>query len=210
MVNNKTRILDAALDLFSKHGYEATSISMISDLSGVNKSEILKIFENKKEILVCSIEDLLDYYENKYLSRVINPSNIDETMLTPENIEKYISMVAGHIDSIVKDEKLIKAKHIVNIEQYRNKEIADLLDEKNYLNIVCHYTKIFKFLIDRGKLKEYDPKTLAIVFTSPITVQLNRLERNIDLYDEAMEIIRESISLFVKTYVKESLKEINY
>ncbi len=49
--NTRDEILEAALDLFSVNGYEATSISQIADVVGIRKASLYSHFANKQEIL---------------------------------------------------------------------------------------------------------------------------------------------------------------
>ena len=49
--NTKREILNAALDLFSVHGYEATSTAQIADAVGIRKASLYSHFSSKQEIL---------------------------------------------------------------------------------------------------------------------------------------------------------------
>ena len=47
--NMKERILNKSLELFSQKGFDAVSVSMISDGLGISKAALYKHYENKKE-----------------------------------------------------------------------------------------------------------------------------------------------------------------
>ena len=49
--NTKQEILDAALELFSVQGFEATSIAQIAGAVGIRKASLYSHFENKQAIL---------------------------------------------------------------------------------------------------------------------------------------------------------------
>ena len=49
--NTRQEILDAALELFSVQGYEATSISQLAEAVGIRKASLYSHFENKQAIL---------------------------------------------------------------------------------------------------------------------------------------------------------------
>lgn len=49
--STKQEILDAALELFSVQGYEATSISQLAEAVGIRKASLYSHFENKQAIL---------------------------------------------------------------------------------------------------------------------------------------------------------------
>ena len=49
--NTKNEILEAALNLFSTQGYEATSILQIAEAVGIRKASLYSHFTSKQEIL---------------------------------------------------------------------------------------------------------------------------------------------------------------
>lgn len=52
----KTRVISAALDLFTKHGVSGTSLQMIADEIGVTKAAVYHQFRTKDEIVVAAVE----------------------------------------------------------------------------------------------------------------------------------------------------------
>ena len=48
----KTRVLDAALTLFTEHGVGGTSLQMIADVIGVTKAAVYHQFKSKEEIVL--------------------------------------------------------------------------------------------------------------------------------------------------------------
>ena len=67
--NTKQEILEASLELFSVHGFEATSISQIAGAVGIRKALLYSHFENKQAILDALVKDVLDQYaEHCYAS----------------------------------------------------------------------------------------------------------------------------------------------
>jgi AcrR family transcriptional regulator len=52
----QSRIIDAALDLFTKHGVGGTSLQMIADAIGVTKAAVYHQFRTKEEIVVAAAE----------------------------------------------------------------------------------------------------------------------------------------------------------
>jgi AcrR family transcriptional regulator len=54
------RVLDAALELFSEHGFEGTSLQDIADRLGVTKAAVYYHFHTKDEILLALVEPAFD------------------------------------------------------------------------------------------------------------------------------------------------------
>lgn len=60
--NSSARILDAALSLFSKRGYEATSTREICELAGITKPTLYYFFESKEGIYRALVQTAFDDY----------------------------------------------------------------------------------------------------------------------------------------------------
>ncbi|WP_299950684.1 TetR/AcrR family transcriptional regulator [uncultured Modestobacter sp.] len=54
------RVLGAALDLFSEHGFEGTSLQGIADRLGVTKAAVYYHFHTKDEILLALVQPAID------------------------------------------------------------------------------------------------------------------------------------------------------
>ena len=57
--NTKQEIIEAALDLFSVQGFEATSVSQLADAVGIRKASLYSYFENKQAILDALVQEVL-------------------------------------------------------------------------------------------------------------------------------------------------------
>jgi AcrR family transcriptional regulator len=52
----RTRVLDAALDLFAEHGVSGTSLQMIADAVGITKAAVYHQFRTKEQIVLAVTE----------------------------------------------------------------------------------------------------------------------------------------------------------
>jgi TetR/AcrR family transcriptional regulator len=59
-VRNRKRILDAALDVFSQHGYNGATLDQIAEAAGLSKPNILYYFEGKEEIHLTLLNGLME------------------------------------------------------------------------------------------------------------------------------------------------------
>lgn len=57
---NRKRILDAALEVFSRHGYRGATLDQIAAEAGLSKPNILYYFSSKEDIHVTLLGSLLD------------------------------------------------------------------------------------------------------------------------------------------------------
>ncbi len=98
---SRTQILDAALKLFSHHGYGATSVQDIADAASLSKGNVYHHFEDKESIF----RELLDqYFEamsrpdfpfNRALAAGEFPDNLEELgRATRQAVQQYRQHVA--------------------------------------------------------------------------------------------------------------------
>jgi len=80
---SRAQILDAALKLFSHHGYGATSVSDIAGEAGVSKGNVYHHFEDKEAIF----RELLDTYFRAMSSPEFPFNRALATGTFPENLE---------------------------------------------------------------------------------------------------------------------------
>lgn len=59
-LRNRKRILEAALDVFSQHGFRGATLDQIAEASGLSKPNILYYFAGKEEIHVTLLNQLMD------------------------------------------------------------------------------------------------------------------------------------------------------
>ncbi|SDN78028.1 transcriptional regulator, TetR family [Lutimaribacter pacificus] len=57
---NRKRILEAALDVFSQHGYRGATLDQIAEAAGLSKPNILYYFSGKEEIHVTLLNRLME------------------------------------------------------------------------------------------------------------------------------------------------------
>lgn len=57
---NRQTILDAALEVFSQHGFRGATLDQIAEVSGLSKPNLLYYFASKEEIHVTLLDTLLD------------------------------------------------------------------------------------------------------------------------------------------------------
>ncbi|SHJ14979.1 transcriptional regulator, TetR family [Shimia gijangensis] len=57
---NRLRILDAALDVFSRNGYRGATLDQIAEQSGLSKPNILYYFDGKEDIHVTLLNQLME------------------------------------------------------------------------------------------------------------------------------------------------------
>lgn len=194
--NTKQEILNAALELFSVQGYEATSISQIADAVGIRKASLYSHFKNKQAILDSLVEQVLAQYHKQSL---FSPQN-EAARRFPQTQEEVAAMVLNHVHFILHTPYVSKARKMLVIEQFRNPDLAKLQTKQNYTDVMGYFTSLMTTLIRRGVLAGDDPELMAMQFFLPISSWINVCDREPDREPEIMALMEKHIRQFFKLY----------
>ena len=202
--NTKQEILDAALELFSVKGFEATSLSTIADTVGIRKASLYSHFENKQAILDALVKDVLEQYAAHSIfagAAPEKPAGEDgEHALTPDTAAQ---MIQGQIGYILHDPHISKARKMLLIEQFQNPELAKLQTKQNYTDVLQHFTGLMKHLIRQGVLMEDEPEIMAAQFCLPISVWINLCDREPDREEEVLALMDRHVRRFFQVNGRE-------
>ena len=196
--NTKQDILEAALELFSVQGFEATSISQIADAVGIRKASLYSHFDSKQEILDTLVKEVLKQYaEHSIFARA--EWEKDSGSL-PVTADAAVPMIQEQIRYIIHDPIISRARKMLVIEQFQNPELAKLQTKQNYSDVMAYFAGLMKQLIRQGVLAEADPQIMAAQFCLPITVWINLCDREPNREREAMELVEGHIRQFFSIY----------
>lgn len=196
--NTKQEILEAALELFSVQGFEATSISQIASAVGIRKASLYSHFENKQAILDELVKEVLERYAaHSVFTKTDWGKESDNLPFTPDD---SVQMIKEQIRYILHDPHISKARKMLVIEQFQNSELAKLQTKQNYSDVLEYFTGYIGQLIRQGVLAEDDPEIMAAQLCLPIFVWINLCDREPDREPEVMELVERHIRQFFKVY----------
>ena len=93
--NNRTRIIEAANQLFYERGYNQTSFSDIADATGIPRGNFYYYFKTKDDILAAVVDARIRFYQEAL-------QNCDNAGQNPrERLFAFIDFVAGSENSII-------------------------------------------------------------------------------------------------------------
>ena len=196
--NTKQEILDAALELFSVQGFEATSIAQIAGAVGIRKASLYSHFENKQAILNALVQKVLEQYEEHSLFARADWEK--DTGSLPQTADDAVQMIQGQIRYILHDPAISRARKMLVIEQFQNPELAKLQTKQNYTDVLGYFTGLIKCLIQKGVLAADDPEIMAAQFCLPISVWINLCDREPEREQEVMELVEKHIRQFFRRY----------
>ena len=196
--NTKQEILDAALELFSVQGFEATSIAQIAGAVGIRKASLYSHFENKQAILDALVQEVLEQYEEHSLFARADWEK--DTGSLPQTADDAVQMIQGQIRYILHDPAISRARKMLMIEQFQNRSLAKLQTKQNYSDVLGYFTGLIKCLIQKGVLAADDPEIMAAQFCLPISVWINLCDREPEREQEVMELVDKHIRQFFRLY----------
>ena len=145
--DTKERILMAALDLFSKKGYEGANIRELSASLGLVKSGIYKHFESKEAIWNALLDRMIAYYGEHFGSAEHLPP-------VPDSLADFVSMTMRMVNLTIHDEQIVKTRKVLTLEQYRDVRARDLATKHFLTGLTEMFTCIFSGMMDKGLLKK--------------------------------------------------------
>lgn len=191
--DTKERILEAALEMFSRKGYDGTNIRELTASLGLVKSSMYRHFKSKEEIWNCLLDEMIAYYGARFGS----PENLPPI---PDSLEGLVEMTRQMTDVTIHDEKIIMTRKLLSIEQFRDDRARDLATKHFLIGLKEMFTHIFTGMMDKGLLQKEDPAMLAFAYTAPISALIHWCDREPEKTEEAMAQIEAFSQHFIRTY----------
>ena len=191
--DTKQRILAAALDMFSQFGYAGTNIRELTASLGLAKSGMYKHFESKKAIRDALLDQMITYYGEHFGSAEHLPP-------VPNSLEELTVMTMGMVNFTVHDEKIIKTRKLLTIEQFRDDRARALATKHFLTGLTEMFTHVFAGMMDKGLLRRDDSEMLAFAYTAPISALIHLCDREPEKTQEALAQVEAFSRHFIKTY----------
>ena len=198
--DTKERILAAALEMFSQRGYAGTNIRELTASLGLVKSSMYKHFKSKEDIWNTLLDELIAYYEARFGSSEHLPP-------VPDSLEELVTMTMRMVNFTIHDEKVVKSRKLLSIEQFRDERARDLATKHFLTGLKDMFTQIFAGMMDKGLLRRDDPAMLAFAYTAPISALIHLCDREPEKAADAMTQIEAFCRHFIRTYSVISCKE---
>jgi len=191
--DTKERILEAALEMFSQNGYAGTNIRELSASLGLVKSGVYKHYESKETIWNALLDQMIAYYDERFGSSEHLPP-------VPDSLEGLVQMTMGMVNFTVHDERIIKTRKVLTLEQFRDVRARGLATRHFLTGLTDMFTHIFAGMMDRGLLRRDDPAMLAFAYTTPISALIHLCDREPEKTGEAMAQAEAFSRHFVAVY----------
>ena len=157
----REKILLKSIDLFSERGYDAVTIREIAAAVGIRDSSIYRHFESKDAIL----DEILGHYISR--NSAAAPS-LEQTADRAAEIglEPFFQEFGAWYLGFMSDPETQKIWRIMAFEQSHNEKIRRFFAD-NIVGLGSQiFEELFRLMIERKLLKDYDPAVLSSEFFS--------------------------------------------
>jgi AcrR family transcriptional regulator len=193
--NTKERMMDAALELFSKKGYDATGVDEIAESVGVKGPNLYTYFKGKQALL----EEIMERVDAEYNRGMGIEADMARSISTWSELEEFS---LHQFTFTINNQKVRKIRRITTIEQYRNSLVAEKHTQHQIVDLTNLYADIFTRLMKEGIIIEDDPKLMAFEYVSPISLLVEICDRQPEKIPKATEIAKRHFTMFGKKYSK--------
>ena len=208
MADTREKILMTALQLFAKDGYEAVSVRNIAEELGITKGALYRHYKNKRDIFDNIVERMIQIDEKRaeeYQMPAEQYASMPDSYKNT-SLESIRNFTIEQLKFWTEDEFASKFRRMLVLEQYRNEEMAELCSQCIVAGPVDYMEDLFRELIQKGVLKEENPRQLAVEYYAPLFLLINMYDKSGET-EEYVDILRNHTEHFMQSHVKNSGEE---
>jgi AcrR family transcriptional regulator len=200
VADTKENILQTALKLFARDGYEAVSVSEIAVELGMTKSALYKHYKNKRDIFDSIVQRLYEIDAERSREHNVPEKIFVEAPFLYQNIsmENIKAFTEAQFRFWIEDDFSVNVRKMLSLERYRNPVMADLYQKVFVSGPINYMTDVFSEMMTEGLLEECYPKQLAIEFCAPFYLLLSLS----DVSSNKMEL-----SYLFETHIEKFMKD---
>ena len=200
--STKDRYLFEALKLFGEQGFASVRTVDLAKAVGCVPSALYKHYKSKQELYDAIIAESVQGFDAGMQRMKVDFDN------HPEQRKKYIAMTEEEqiqtaknlVAYVLHNEWAAAFRKLMVVEQFHNKELAKMYDERYIRFQYEQHAALFQMLMDAGKLKKADPYTLAVMYMSPLSPFIGMCDRNPEQEPWVMQLIENHVKEFNKNY----------
>ena len=200
--DTKQKILEKSLELFSKRGYSSVTVEDIAAAVGVKAPSLYNHYKSKHAIFDAIVKQTFAKYAEyaDKLSLHLGDPDRDSGMYAQITADDLVRMVKNIFTHSLADKELGDFRRMMTIEQFRDSDLSKLYSKYFIEHITDYYANVFRILISIGRIKNYDPETLALTYTAPILMLIGVCDRQPERFEECLEKLESHVRVFYETY----------
>lgn len=196
-MQTREQIIEEALKLFSKKGYDAVSVRDIARAVGIKESSLYYHFKNKQDIFDTLVDFCFAKAEDYFRAKALPFLDGDDLSLYQNiDIDTLTHLVIATFGYFFDDAYNVMFRKLLTISQFENEKAR-----KIYISLYREYpirfqSKIFAMLMQDGEFREEDP----IIVASEFYALPYMLIHTCDSLKEAAPMLKEHVRQFVRNY----------
>ena len=201
-MDTKKKILDVALTLFSEKGYGNVYVRQIAEGVGIKAPSLYKHYKSKQDIFEAILEEMRNRYDKEvtHLNITGNDFLIDSERYNSISEDELVKIGIGLFSFFLHDEYECKFRKMLTIEQFSDKELAELFSHQYFNEPLNYQTGLLQLLIMQGYMKNEDANVMALQFFAPIYLLMTVCDREPKREAEALKILEKHIRQFNRMY----------
>jgi len=201
-MDTKKKILDVALTLFSEKGYGNVYVGQIAEGVGIKAPSLYKHYKSKQDIFEAILEEMRNRYNKEVANFNIsgNDFKLDSEFYNNISEEELVKMGIGLFSFFLHDEYECKFRKMLTIEQFSNKELAEIFSRQYFNEPLKYQTGLLQMMIMQGSLKNEDANVMALHFFAPIYLLMTVCDREPQREEEALQMLERHIRQFNRMY----------
>lgn len=201
MGDTKEKILMTALQLFARDGYEAVSVRNIAEELGMTKGALYRHYKNKRDIFDSIVDRMIqiDAQRAKDYRMPVEQYDVMSDSYENTSLEDIQKFTIGQLKFWTEDDFAVRFRRMLTLEQYRNAEMAELYSQCIIAGPVAYMENLFRELIQKGVLKEENPRQLAVEYYAPLFLLISMFDK-VGENEDFLEILRNHTEHFRQSY----------
>ena len=201
MGDTKEKILMTALQLFARDGYEAVSVRTIVEELGMTKGALYRHYKNKRDIFDSIVERMIEIDAKRAAEFQVPEKQYEAMPDAYENtsLKDIQTFTVEQLKFWTEDHFALLFRRMLTLEQYRSTEMAELYSQCIVAGPVSYMEDLFRELIQKGVLKEENPRQLAVEYYAPLFLLVSMFDKTGEK-EEYVEILRNHTKHFMLSH----------
>lgn len=195
--NTAQKILDAALGLFAKKGYDAVSVDEIAKAVGIKAPSIYNHFGSKQELFDAIVETTAERYahDTDKLDFCAEGKAKDLSQVKKISEQALYEKVKQIFEYSLHDQWISDFRKMMTIEQFRSDSFGELYTKRFIDRLLDYHSAIFSSLISAGEITG-NADALALIYVAPIITLIGICDRQPEREAECLKKLEKHVALF--------------
>jgi AcrR family transcriptional regulator len=147
----EVRLVEAAAQLFSRHGFKATTTREIAQLAGLNEATLFRYFPRKPELFLAALES--------HLNRVKFSHDLQTSLANDDTPEVVLPKIVAFLLNVLNTQPELRS--LLQVARFELPEAQRIIEEHvgPIFDALCGY---FKRSADREAICDIEPELAAL------------------------------------------------